>query len=141
MHPPTDSTRVHRACWGLVLVTVSAWPLFAAVGYARSGLAGILGALLAGGVCGGAAVISLLAAAKFGVGAQAVPGFLLSMAVRTGIPLAACVVLLAIGGPLTAAGAPAMILVYYLLMLLAETWFLLRLTAAQASDKSVSKVS
>ncbi len=99
-----------------------------------------MAALLAGGVCGGGAVIGLIVAGRFGLGARAVPGILLSMILRTGIPLIACLVLMAIGGPLVKAGALAMILVYYLLMLLAETWLLLRLTAAQASDQSVSKV-
>jgi len=140
-NPTTAATRLRRACWGLVLIAVSIWPLFAAVGYARSGFAGILAALLAGGVCGGGALVGLLAAGQFGLGARAVPGILLSMILRMGIPLTACVVLLAMRGPLVEAGALAMILVYYLLMLLAETWFLLRLTAAQTSDKSVSKVS
>ncbi len=99
-----------------------------------------MAALLAGSVCGGGAVIGLIVAGRFGLGVRAVPGILLSMILRTGIPLTACVVLLAMGGPLVEAGALVMILVYYLLMLLAETWFLLRLTAAQASDKSVSRV-
>lgn len=121
-------------------MAVSIWPLFAAVGYARSGPEGILAALLAGGVCGGGALIGLLLAGRFSLGDHAVSGVLLSMILRMGIPLTACVVLLATGGPLVKAGVLAMILVYYLLMLLAETWFLLRLTAAQASDKSVSKV-
>jgi len=138
--PTTAAPHARRACWGLVLVAVSIWPLFAAVGYARSGSAGILAALLAGSVCGGGAVIGLIVAGRFGLGVRAVPGILLSMILRTGIPLTACVVLLAMGGPLVEAGALVMILVYYLLMLLAETWFLLRLTAAQASDKSVSRV-
>lgn len=139
-NPPTAATRVRRACFGLLLVAVLIWPLFAAVGYARSGSVGILAALLAGVVCGGGALVGLFAAGRFNQGSHALTGILLSMILRMGIPLIACVVLLAMGGPLVAADAPVMILVYYLLMLLAETWFLLRLTAAQASDKSVSKV-
>ena len=83
----------------------------------------------------------LLAAGRFGLGAQAVPGILLSMILRMGIPLAACVVLVAMGGPLVEAGALVMILLYYLLTLVAETWLLLRITAAQTQDDSVSKVS
>ena len=123
------------------MITVLAWPLFAVVGYARSGLAGILAALLAGGVCCVGALAGLLMAGRLGLGAHAVTGILLGMMLRMGIPLGACLVLLALGGPLVEAGALVMILVYYLLTLLAETWFLLRLTAAQARDKSVSKVS
>lgn len=135
------AARLRRACWGLVLVAALAWPLFATVGYARSGLAGILAALLAGGVCCAGALAGLLTAGRFGLGTHAVTGILLGMMLRMGIPLGACVVLLVLGGPLVEAGALVMILVYYLLTLLAETWFLLRLTAAQARDKSVSKVS
>lgn len=132
---------LRRACGGLVLIAALAWPLFAAVGYARSGMAGILASLLAGGVCCVGAMSGLLMAGRFGVGAHAVPGILLGMMLRMGIPLGACLVLQTLGGPLVEAGALVMILVYYLLTLLAETWFLLRLTAAQSRDKSVSKVS
>ena len=73
-----------------------------------------------------------------GLGTNAVAGILLSMLLRMGIPLAACVVLLRTRGPLVEAGAVVMILVYYLVTLVAETWFLLRLTTAQADSKSVS---
>ncbi len=48
------------------------------------------------------------------------------MLVRMAIPLAAMVVLPAIGGPLMAAGAPGMVMAYYLLALLVETWLSLR---------------
>ena len=57
---PNAAASLRRACWGLVVITVLAWPLFAVVGYARSGLAGILAALLAGGVCCVGALAGLL---------------------------------------------------------------------------------
>jgi hypothetical protein len=132
---------IGRACLGLALLTLAAWPIFAGVGYARSGLAGILAATLAGGVCCGGAMVSLGAIRLFRVGTQAVPGILLGMLIRMGVPLIACLVLVVRGGPLVEAGAPAMILVYYLLMLVAETWWLVRLNAARVGDKNMTKVS
>jgi hypothetical protein len=136
-----EPNKIGRVCLGLSLVALAVLPVFAVVGYARSGWAGILAALLASGVCCGGAIASLAATWLFRVGSQAVSGILLGMIVRMGLPLAACVVLIAQGGWLVEAGAPAMILVYYLLMLVAETWWLLRLNAARVADKNVSKVS
>jgi len=129
--PPSDSTAaMRRACWRLVLLTAVTLPFLIAVGYARSGPAGILAALLAASVCCGGAVASLLVVGPVGRMPQAVPRILLGMLIRMGVPLTACIVVLVWGGPLVAAGAPLMILGYYLLMLVAETWLLVRLTSA-----------
>ena len=103
-------------------------PFLAAVGYARSGMAGILAALLAGTVTCTGAMASLWVVGSVRQGPQVVPRFLLGMVLRTGVPLTACIVVLVIGGPLVTAGAPFMILGYYLLMLVAETWLLLKIT-------------
>jgi hypothetical protein len=142
-HPVSTNTvtaaiRLRQACWRLVLIAAAIWPLFAAVGYARSGWVGILAALLAAGVCGGAALLGLAIASWSRVGAGAVPVILFSMGLRTGIPLVVCAVLMSNGGPLVKAGAPMMILVYYLLMLLVETWLLLGLTSAAPGPKTAS---
>lgn len=132
--PPSDSTAaMRRACWRLVLLTAATLPFLSAVGYARSGAAGILAALLAGSVCCGGAVASLLVVGPVSRVPQAVPWILLGMFIRMGVPLTACIVVLVWGGPLVAAGAPIMILGYYLLMLVAETWLLVRLMAADAT--------
>lgn len=128
--PPSDSAAaVRRACGRLVLLTVATLPFLAAVGYARSGGAGILAALLAGSVCCGGAAAALWVVGPVRQGPQALPRILLGMLIRMGVPLAVCVAVLLVGGPLVAAGAPVMILGYYLLMLVAETWLLVRLTA------------
>lgn len=146
--PPVSTTSangpasIRQACWWLVLLTVATLPFLAAGGYARSGAAGILAALLAGGVCCGAAVASLLVAGPVrSANPQALSRILLGMLIRMGVPLAACMAMTVGGGPLVTAGAPVMILVYYLLMLVAETWLLLRLTAARVGEKNVGKVS
>jgi hypothetical protein len=133
---------VRQACWWLALLTVAVLPFLAAVGYARSGVTGILAAFLAGGVCCSAAVASLLVAGPVrSANPQALPRILFGMLIRMGLPLAACMAMLVVGGPLVMAGAPVMVLVYYLLMLVAETWLLLQLTAARVVEKNAGKVS
>jgi hypothetical protein len=117
---------------------MAVWPVFACVGYARSGLLGILSALLAAGVCGGGALASLLATGLFRIHGQPVAGVLLGMLIRMAVPLAACVIMFIQGGPLVEAGALVMILVYYLLMLVVETFYLVRLTAARSDNKTLT---
>lgn len=131
-----SAAATRRACWQLAMLTAAALPFLMAVGYARSGVAGILAALLAGSVCCGGAVASLVVVGPVRRVPQAVPRILLGMLIRMGVPLTACVAVLLFGGPLVAAGAPVMILGYYLLMLVAETWLLLRLTAADLAAGS-----
>lgn len=138
--PPSDSAAaMRRACGQLALLTVATLPFLAAVGYARRGGAGILAALLAGSVCCLGAIAGLWVVGPVRQVPQAVPRILLGMFIRMGVPLTACIVVLLVGGPLVAAGAPFMILGYYLLMLVAETWLLVRLTADdQAARLSTS---
>jgi len=131
------SEGIRQACWRLTLLSVAILPFLAAVGYARSGWMGILAALLASSVCSVGAVGSLLAVAAAGGTVQVVPFILLGTLIRMGLPLITCMALLLAGGPLIAAGAPGMLLVCYLLMLVADTWFSVRLCAARVSNKNV----
>jgi hypothetical protein len=136
----TGFSDLRSACLLLTGVSLAVWPLFAAVGYARSGWLGILAAILAAGVCWGGAVGSLLIAGVFLSTSQALSGVLLGMLFRMAVPLAACLILARSGGPLLPAGAAIMILLYYFITLIADTWLLLRLSADRP-DGGVSRVS
>lgn len=119
-------------------VSAAVWPLFALVGYARSGGIGILAAVIAAGVCWGGAVAGLAIAAIFRSDSQAVLYVLVGMAFRMALPLAACLIFALLGGPLVEAGILVMILLYYFITLIADTWLLLRLPRAAATVSRIS---
>ena len=69
---------------------------------------------------------------------NAVSGMFLSIAVRTGLPLALGVIATIIGGPLAEAGIFGYILAHYLVGLLAETLIAVRLISKDAPEVSIS---
>lgn len=133
--------RLVVACALLVLALLAPFPFFAWYGYADAGASGMLAASVAGLLClvaGGAALVSTGLMA--GKGPQsAVSGTLLGVLLQMIIPMAALVVFQRIGGPLTEAGVVGMLLVYYLVMLSAETslavWLLRPLRMAGSCAK------
>ncbi len=132
---------LRNACLLLTCISLAVTPLFAGVGYARDGWIGILAAFIAAGVCWGGAFASLVVAGIFRTGPQVVHGVLLGMFLRMAVPLAACMILARRGGALVEAGAPVMILLYYFVTLIADTWLLLRWNQKQPTGEPVSKVS
>jgi hypothetical protein len=137
----TGHSEIWRACGTLAAVVVAVWPLFAVVGYARSGVTGIWAAVVAAGICGAGAAAGLVAAGAFRNGPLAVHGVLLAMLPRMGAPLAGCLFFVWRGGALHDAGVVLMILTYYLITLAVETWLLLRVMKRREDGQSVSKVS
>lgn len=127
---------VRKGAWRLTQITVVTLPFTAGVGYARSGIEGILAALLAAGVCAGGAIASLLAIGPVWRLPQSVHRVLLGMLIRMGVPLVACIGIVASSQTLVKAGAPVMILGYYLLMLIAETWLVLKLMSTVKTNET-----
>lgn len=125
----------------LTATSVAVGGMTAGVGYAHSGWAGILAAFLAAAVCWAGAVLSLALAGIFRATSLAVHGVLLGIPVRMGLPLAACMVLARRGSPLIDAGILVMILLNYFVMLVADTWLLVRCPSEPSGTESVSRVS
>jgi hypothetical protein len=125
----------------LTAVCAGAGLLSAVVGYAHSGWMGILAAFLAVAVCWTGAIGSLVIAGLFRAVSQTVPGVLLGMPIRMGVPLMACLVLIRQGSRLLDAGIVAMILLTYFVTLIADTWLLLRCRAGQAGVQTITRVS
>jgi hypothetical protein len=125
----------------LTAICIAVGGLTAGVGYAHSGWTGILAAFLAAAVCWVGAVMSLVLAGIFRATSHAVHGVLLGIPLRMGLPLMACMVLARRGSPLIDAGILVMILLNYFVMLIADTWLLLRCPSGQSSTESVSRVS
>lgn len=125
----------------LTLVCVLAASVIGGIGYAYSGGAGILAALIAATICWVGAAISLLIAAFFRATPHAASGALLGSPIRMGIALAACLVFMRRGGPLLDAGIVVMILVNYLVTLFTDTYLLLRGRGFSTGIRRVSRAS
>ena len=111
-------------------VLALAYPVFAWIGYRRTGLAGVTAAAAAGGICFASAGLALLLAALVREPQQAVSALLGGMILRTGIPLVFGIVMKERGGTLADGEILAMVLPYYLLTLLTETLLSLKLVPA-----------
>jgi hypothetical protein len=110
---------------------------FGYYGSQRSGEAGVLAAVIAGGVCWLAGCLALgvsFAGQRLNWGAQSV---LASMGVRLGLPMVAGIVLQRLFPALAEASVFGMILGNYLIMLVAET--LLSLKFVSTSSKPMTK--
>jgi hypothetical protein len=115
------------ACAVLTAVTVLALPLFGWVGYAKHAGPGVAAAGVAAGVCWLGAMVALLLTAFPRGPKQAVSRVLLGMLFRMGLPLVVGAILARRGGPLSEAGVFGMIVAFYFVTLVAETWLALRL--------------
>lgn len=127
-------TSLWTASAALTLVTVMVFPVFAGIGHWRAGWSGVAAAGVAAGVCWTGGFLALLATGLLRSSPNAVNGILVGMACRTGLPLVAGVVLQRRGGTLAAAGVFAMILGYYLVILVAETLLAIRVTGGSKRD-------
>ena len=127
-------TSLWTASAALTLVTAAVFPVFAGIGYWRAGWSGVGAAGVAAGVCWTGGVLALIAMGLFRSSRNAVNGILVGMACRTGLPLVAGLVLHRRGGALAAAGVFAMILGYYLVILVAETLLAIRVTGGSKRD-------
>ena len=139
---PNQRPTQPSSAWSCVLLTtamVSAFPVFAVFGYWRSGYSGIVASAVAGGVCGIAALMSLLLMCLLRGSPYLLHAFLLGMLFRMGLPLAVGVALSRSGSPLADAGIFGMMVVYYLLGLFVETLLSVRLVASSA--RRIAKVS
>lgn len=108
----------------LALILAVPLPLIAWVQYRSFGSDGLMATFVGAAVC---LVAGLLALAVTGLGQEMGEGFgglsglLGSILIRTGIPLGAGLAFQSRGGPLANAGVFGVIMVYYLIMLTAET--------------------
>jgi len=110
-----------RHCLLLALILLIALPLFAYVGHSKHGADGVVAAVIAAAVCLIAGCLAITVTSLFQSIGQGMNGLLLSMLIRTGIPLAGWVTLSMQGGPVAEAGVFGMIVLNYLIMLVVET--------------------
>ncbi len=118
----------------LLLIGILAifWPAFAAYGYWRDALGGVLASAACAVVCGIAASVSLLITVAAQRARQPITGVLVGMLVRMAVPLLALVALPQ-AGVWEASGGQGMLLGYYFVALAVETWLLVRLVPAYAA--------
>ena len=119
-----------RLCLLLASVLLVAFPLIAYVGNVQYGHAGFVAAIVAAAVCLVAGCIAIGVTSLFQSMGNGLNGLLLSILIRTGIPLIAGVTLSAQGGPLAEGGVFGMIVLNYLLMLTIETISAVRIVQA-----------
>jgi hypothetical protein len=133
--------RLGIACAVLSGVTLVALGGFAWYGYAMHGLAGLAAALVAAGVCWAGALLALLLTEVLRSPQQGASGPLLGMVTRLGLPLATGILLDRRGGPLANAGVFGIIISFYFVTLVAETWLAVRLIAASRNKANAEKAS
>ena len=139
--PPTATRppRLWVACAALTAVTLVAALIVGWVGFAGHGVSGLWAAAVAAGVCWFGAMSALLLTAIASNPKQAVGRHLLGMGFRMGIPLVVGFLLHRQGGALSKAGVFGMILAFYLLTLIVETWLSLRLLAPATRRPKVTE--
>lgn len=121
---------------GLCAALVAVLPAFAMYGFWRAGASGVLSSVIAAAICGGAALTSLLLTAVAQKAKQPISGILTGMVVRMAVPLVALLVIPKMNPALLQSGMQEMLLGYYLLALVAETWILLRLIPSVSSSSA-----
>ncbi len=119
--PANRSNRSIRLCVLLGLLLLLSLPLFAYVGHSKHGADGAVAAVVAAAVCFIAGAVAIFVTGLLHSVGQGMNGLLLSMLIRTGVPLIAGLTLQMQGGPLAKAGVFGMILLNYLIMLMIET--------------------
>jgi hypothetical protein len=115
-----------RNCLWLTLVVLLALLVIGGVIGPARGLNGVLAASVAAGLCWFGSTVALVIAGISGRTNHAVQGHLLGTFFRLGLPLVAGIVFQRFGGPLTEAGVFGLIVVFYLITLVAETFLALR---------------
>jgi len=107
----------------LTLALVIAYPAYAAFGYFRFGVNGIVAASVAGAICWIGAAAALLCT----VWKQRLAGLFLGMIFRMGLPLVAGLILHSNVPELARAGIFGFVLCYYFLALVVETLLAVRM--------------
>lgn len=102
------------------------------------GASGVLAAVCAFCVCWISGSLALAITLQTTGGPQAISGMFLSMAIRTGLPLAVGVTATLAGCSLMASGLFGLILVHYLVGLVAETWIAVR-SISYLSQKATAR--
>jgi len=120
------SASLFGACALLAAALAAALPLFIAFGIVQSGVRGVLAAFLACGVCLVAGTLALTITAITQKVSQGVQGILGAMLVRMSVPLGALLLIPTAGSPLEGTSLTGMVLGYYLITLVVETWLSLR---------------
>jgi hypothetical protein len=125
-----------RSCLALTAVVLLALLVVGGVVGSTRGLNGVLAASTAAAICWFGSSLALLMAAYSSRSNQAVQGHLLGMFFRLGLPLVAGMILQKSGGPLAEAGVFGLIVVFYLITLVAETFLSLRFIKPSKSDNT-----
>ena len=99
---------------------VASFPFLAAWKYTADGTNGLFATLIAFGICLASATVALWVTYRAAGDANAGPALMASMLIRTGVPLAAGIVL-ARTPWLSAVGILGVVMVYYLISLVLET--------------------
>jgi hypothetical protein len=108
-------------CTALAAVLLAALIVAVPIGIALVGAWGAWAAVVAAITVFVASVLSLFAAAAFQSRQEAMWALLFSMGLRMSIPMAACLLVLVAGGPLTTGGFVYFVLAFYLIALPVET--------------------
>jgi len=106
----------------LVAVLALAMP----VAYLYWGPGGALAAILAAAICGSGAAASLIVRRLLSGSGAAVAGVVLSMFLKSGVPLTAIAVFAAVGGRVLDCGIVPLVLVFYVVCMLFETFVAVR---------------
>lgn len=106
-------------CGVLAGIALAVYTLVAPVAGLRSGTVGLIASGLAGGLCLAGALLALIAG-HAASGQSPLPGLLIGMAARMGIPLLGGLVIFFCGGPLAEAGILYYLLIFYPVTLVAE---------------------
>lgn len=121
----------------LAAAVLAAWAACAVVAFSRYGPTGLLAASVAAGVCWASASVALCLTAMF-TSQEAVTGLLLSILLRTGVPLLAGVAISNSVRPLSEAGVFEFILIHYFVALAVETSLAVRLLRRRTALSPVS---
>ncbi len=126
------------SCVVLTVVVALVLPVVALALRARNGSDGVLAACIAAGICWVASITALVVA-KITTDTQLrLAGVFASMALRTGIPLIAAILLTSTSPTLTRGGVFGATVVFYLLTLMLETVLSVRLVNSTSDMSGVS---
>ncbi len=134
----TASSLVGQCCV-LALVVIFAFPWLAFLGFRQHSWDGVAAVAVAGSICFLAGCLALVVTWRLRSRESALNGLLLSMICRTGIPLLVAAVLSMQGGWLAEAGVFGKIMLYYLIVLFAETYLAVR--TIKSSDPASGALS
>ena len=119
----------------MLLLLIAALSVAGLVAYQIWGLDGVASAFVAATVCGAPALVTLIARGLF-VGPQGlVAGTVLSIMLRTGVPLSVLGVLIITGNRLIEAGIVPLVMAFYLVSVAIETVFAVRFCQAPIAGK------